>query len=98
MEDIIKAYQQDGNQVTTNVLYQYYIYMHDLMYGNLSPEQEKMMDNIGGRRFPPRHRMTMDEFVQFLAMYTSHMPINIERVRNHIETMIKAKEKPSPAQ
>ena len=96
MEDIIKAYQEEGS-VTKKVMYQYYLYMHDLMYCNLSPEQEKMMDNIGGRRFPPRHRMTMDEFVQFLAMYTSHMPINIERVRNHIETMISAKEKTSPA-
>lgn len=98
MEDIIKAYQQDGNQVTTNVLYQYYLYMHDLMYGNLSPEQEKMMDNIGGRRFPPRYLMNKDEFTQFLGTYRSQMPINIERVHNHIETLINAKDKPSPAQ
>ena len=96
MEQVIKAYQEDKT-VSMKVMYEYYLYMHDIMYCNLSPEQEKMMDNIGGRRFPPRHRMTFTEFAQFFGQYSSQAPINIERVRNHIETMINAKEKSSPA-
>lgn len=96
MEQVVKAYQEDGS-VSIKVMYEYYLYMHDLMYCNLSPEQEKMMDNIGGRRFPPRHRMTLTEFTQFFGQYSSQMPINVERVRNHIETLINTKEKTSPA-